>query len=163
MATLIVWRYDTVDGAGEAAQLLRASARTNVLVLRDAATVTWEHGQSRPRAHQLSPSPPVAGALGSGFWGLLFGVIFFLPLLGAAIGAATGALPGTLADVGIDDPFINRVRDSVTPGTSALFVLASGGALDRVHEALAGGPVGELISTELTAEQEDALRDVFAD
>ena len=61
--------------------------------------------------------------MGGSFWGLLFGLIFFVPLLGAAIGAATGALAGSLTDVGIDDAFINKVRDQVTPGTSALFVL----------------------------------------
>ncbi|WP_243058354.1 DUF1269 domain-containing protein [Nocardioides sp. SR21] len=163
MATLTVWRYDTVDGAAQAAQLLKSLARKDKLVLHDAATVEWEPGQGKPRTHQLSPSTTASGALGGGFWGLLFGLIFFMPLLGAAIGAATGALAGALADVGIDDTFINRVRDTVTPGTSALFVLTSDTALDQIHDAFATGPKGELIFTNLTAEQEAALREVFAD
>jgi uncharacterized membrane protein len=79
------------------------------------------------------------------------------------MGAATGALAGSLADVGIDDHFINQVRDHVTPGTSALFVLSSAVVVDRVHDAFAGGPSAELIFTDLDAEQEAALRDVFAD
>ena len=33
---------------------------------------------------------------------ILFGLIFFIPLLGMAAGAAMGALGGSLADVGID-------------------------------------------------------------
>lgn len=163
MATLTVWRYDTVDGAARAAEVLQRLARQDGLVLQDAATVAWEPGQGKPRTHQLGPSTTASGALGGGFWGLLFGLIFFMPLLGAAIGAATGALAGALADVGIDDTFINRVRDTVTPGTSALFVLTTDAALDQVHDAFAAGPKGELIFTNLTEEQEAALREVFAD
>lgn len=161
MATLTVWRYDTAAGATDAAELLEKLAREDELVLPDAALVAWEPGHGRPRTRQLSPG--ASGALGEGFWGLLFGLVFFLPLVGAAIGAATGALAGALADVGIDDGFINRVRDAVTPGTSALFVLTSGSTFDRIHEALAGGPHGALIFTNLSEDQEAALRTVFGD
>lgn len=163
MATLTVWTFDTVAGAGAAVDLLEKLARADELVVHDAATVVWEPGQGKPRTQQLSPGSAAAGGLGAGFWGLLFGLIFFLPLLGAAIGAATGALAGSLVDVGIDDTFINRVRDTVTPGTSALFVLGSDGALDRIHEVFASGTQVELIFTPLTEEQEAALRAVFAD
>jgi uncharacterized membrane protein len=163
MATLTVWRFDTVAGADSAAGLLEKLALEDESVTLDAATVVWVPGQGKPRTRQLSPDTTAAGALGAGFWGLLFGLIFFMPLLGAAIGAATGALAGSLVDVGIDDTFINRVRDTVTPGTSALFVLTSDDALDRIHDAFAGGPKGELILTHLAEEQEAALRAVFAD
>jgi uncharacterized membrane protein len=163
MSTLTVWRYGTVDGADEAAALLKGLGRKDRLVVHDAAIVEWESGQGKPRTRQLSPRTTTPGALGGGFWGLLFGVIFFMPLLGAAIGAATGALAGSLTDVGIDDGFINRVRDTVTPGTSALFVLTSDASLDLIHDAFVGGPKGEPIFTNLTEEQEAALREVFAD
>ena len=86
-----------------------------------------------------------------------------MPLLGAAIGAATGALAGSLNDVGIDDSFINKVRDQVTPGTSALFVMTSDAVIDKVHEAFAGHAPSELLFTNLSHEQETALRDVFAE
>ena len=94
---------------------------------------------------------------------MLFGLIFFVPLLGAAIGAATGALAGSLTDVGIDDEFINRVRDQVTPGTSALFVMSSDAVVDRVRDAFVEHAPSELLFTNLSAEQEAALREVFAD
>ena len=48
-----------------------------------------------------------------------------MPLLGLAIGAATGALMGSLTDAGISDKFIQSVREKVTPGTSALFLLSA--------------------------------------
>ena len=161
MATLTVWKYDTTYGADQASERLLDLSRVGVVQVHDAATVVWEKGRKKPRTHQLA-SPTAAGALGGSFWGLLFGLIFFVPLLGAAIGAASGALAGSLTDVGIDDEFINKVRDQVTPGTSALFVMTSGEVVDKIKEAFAGMDQGELIFTDLDSEQEAALREVFA-
>jgi uncharacterized membrane protein len=93
---------------------------------------------------------------------MLFGLLFLVPLLGAAIGAAAGALVGTLSDVGIDDEFIKRTRDQITPGTSALFVLTSDAVRDKVQEAFAGQRA-ELLFTNLSKEQEDTLREAFAE
>jgi len=162
VATLTVWRFDAVDDAQRAADLLADLERAHQVVVQDAAVVSWEVGKRKPRTRQLT-STAGAGALSGGFWGLLFGLIFFVPLLGAAIGAAGGAIAGSLTDVGIDDGFINRVRDQVTPGTSALFVLTSDAVLDRIHDAFADGPQGELIHTDVSAEQEAALREIFGD
>jgi uncharacterized membrane protein len=104
----------------------------------------------------------VRGALGGSFWGLLFGLIFFVPLLGMAVGAAMGALSGSMADVGIDDDFIRAVRENVTPGTSALFVMTSGAVVDKVVEEFKDSGAS-LISTNLSHEQESKLREAFAD
>jgi uncharacterized membrane protein len=161
MTTLTVWKFDTTYGADQASEKVLDLAREGLVQVHDAATVVWDVGRKKPRTHQLT-SPTVAGALGGSFWGLLFGLIFFVPLLGAAIGAATGALAGSLTDVGIDDEFINKVRDQVTPGTSALFVMTSHAVVDRIQEGFAGMDQGELIFTDLDSEQEAALREVFA-
>jgi uncharacterized membrane protein len=162
MATLTVWKFESTDGAERAEQKLLTLAQQKLIAVHDAATVTWEVGKKKPRTRQLA-STTGAGALGGSFWGLLFGLIFFVPLLGAAIGAATGALAGSLADVGIDDNFINKVRDQVTPGTSALFVLSSDAVVDKIHDAFAGDEKADLIFTNLADDQEAALREVFAD
>ena len=89
-------------------------------------------------------------------------MIFFIPLIGMAVGAGIGALSGSLADVGIDDEFINTVREKVTPGTSALFALTSGATEDRVIEELKQFDF-EIISTNLPEEQEQKLREVFGE
>src|SRR5262245_3196329 len=160
-ATLTVWRFDTPDGADQASQTLQQLAREQVVTLHDAATVSWTPGDKKPKTHQLA-STTGSGALGGAFWGMLFGLIFFVPLLGAALGAATGAITGSLADVGIDDGFINKVRDQITPGTSALFVMTSDAVVDKVKDAFAGHHPNDLIFTNLSNEQESALRQVFA-
>jgi uncharacterized membrane protein len=159
-ATLTVWRFDAAGAADEAAGMLDRLVDEHVLSVVDAATVTWEREKKNPKTRQLT-STTVGGALGEAFWGMLFGLIFFVPLIGAAVGAATGALTGSMADVGIDDSFINKVRDQVTPGTSALFLMTSDVAVDELRDAFAGHGPFELIFTKLSSEQEQALREVF--
>ena len=162
MTTLTVWKFHTSEGADDAARMLEELSRKMVIVVHDAATVTWPEGTKKPKTHQLHGLAG-AGAMGGAFWGFLFGLIFLVPLLGAAVGAAAGGFSASLADVGIDDGFINRIRDQVTPGTSALFLLTSGAVMDKVQDAFKGLDMGELIYTNLSDEQEAALREVFAE
>ncbi|MFW3386548.1 UNVERIFIED_CONTAM: DUF1269 domain-containing protein [Kocuria sp. CPCC 205274] len=161
MATLTVWKFTTAEGAEAAAQTLQRLTTQELIRVHDAAIVTWPDGKKKPRTRQLN-NLVGAGALGGSFWGMLFGLIFFVPLLGMAVGAAAGALSGMLTDTGIDDGFINRVRDEVTPGTSALFVLTSGAVLDRVQEAFAGQDM-HLVHTNLSRDQEEKLLSAFAE
>jgi uncharacterized membrane protein len=66
----------------------------------------------------------VAGGASWGmFWGLLFGMLFFVPFFGMAIGAGLGALFGRLEKSGIDKAFQQQVRDKLSPGSSALFLV----------------------------------------
>jgi len=161
MATLTVWKFDDPAGADEAERTLVSLSRQNLIMIHDAATVSWPAERTRPRTRQLE-NLAGAGALSGSFWGLLFGLLFFVPLLGMAVGAAAGAIGGSLIDVGIDDDFVDAVRAKVTPGTSALFVLSSDAVLDRVHEAFAG-QTPELVQSSLSGEEEGKLREVFGD
>jgi uncharacterized membrane protein len=161
MSTLTVWRFDTDTGADEATKVLGDLVTKHLITVHDAATVSWTEGRKKPKTRQLNDFAGRA-ALGGAFWGLLFGMIFLVPLLGAAVGAASGAIAGSLSDAGIDDGFINRVRDGVTPGTSALFVMSSDAVLDKVRDAFAGQRP-ELIFTNVSDEQEAAIREVFAE
>jgi uncharacterized membrane protein len=101
------------------------------------------------------------GALTGAFWGMLFGLIFFVPFFGLAVGAAMGALSGKFTDYGINDAFIKEVRDQVTEGTSALFVMTSGAVQDRVAAAFKGDGM-ELVKSNLSQEQEAQLKEEFA-
>src|SRR3954462_219549 len=136
MATLSALKFNDPAGADRVLLALQGMQERQLITLEDAAIVSWPEGRQKPQTRQLH-SMGGAGALGGAFWGFLFGLIFFIPLLGLAMGAAMGAFSGSLADIGIDDKFINDVREKVTPGTSALFVLTSGAmAPDRVIEEL---------------------------
>jgi len=161
MATLTAWAFSGVDDADATIDKLKALQSQKLINIQDAAIVTWEAGTKKPRTRQLH-NLAGPGALGGAFWGLLFGLLFFVPLLGAAIGAGIGALTGSMIDVGIDDKFIDGVKEKVTPGTSALFLLTSDVVEDRVKTELSG-TTAELIASNLTADQEAKLREVFAD
>lgn len=94
------------------------------------------------------------------YWGLLFGVIFFIPFLGMAIGAGLGALTGKVARSGIDEGFLDRVRELVEPGTSALFLVLGSAGSDEAVESLSrfGGTVlTSSFSAQTAAELQEAL------
>ena len=160
MATLTAWKFSTPSGADAALEKLQGLQAQQLIQVQDAAVVSWEQGRKKPKTRELNSTTGV-GALGGGFWGLLFGLIFFVPILGLAIGAGMGALAGSMRDVGISDAFIDTVRQKVTPGTSALFLLSSDAVFDRVKAEFSGSDA-ELLSTNLSAEQEQKLREAFA-
>jgi uncharacterized membrane protein len=161
MATLTAWKFDSAGGAQNALALLERMQKEELVTVVDGAYVTWPEGKKKPKTQQMH-NLTSGGALGGSFWGLLFGLIFFVPLLGMAVGAAMGALAGSMADVGIDDDFIRKVREQVTPGTSALFVLVSNVVVDKVLDEFAATGA-TLISTNLSQEQEAKLREAFAE
>jgi uncharacterized membrane protein len=98
-----------------------------------------------------------AGAVTGGFWGILIGVLFLTPLLGLGVGAATGAVLGALTDVGINDDFMKRLGATLTPGSSALFVLVRKATPDKVVDAV-GQYGGTVLRTSLTHADEKALQ-----
>src|ERR687898_2726370 len=161
MATLSVLKFNDPAGADRVLIALQGMQERQMITLEDAAVLSWPLGSKKPKTRQLH-STAGAGAGWGAFWGVLFGLLFFIPFLGAAMGAGMGALTGSLADVGISDDFIRQVREKVTPGTSALFALTSGAtAPDRVIDELRQYDF-EIISTNLPEEQENQLREAFA-
>ena len=160
MASLTVWKFDTVEGAGAALKKLESLSKQQLLTIEDAAIVYWEAGKKKPKTRQAQGLTGM-GALGGAFWGLLFGLLFFIPFFGLAVGAAMGALVGHFSDYGIDDKFIKEVQSEVTEGTSALFLLTSDATVDKVEDAFEGTQM-ELIRSNLTKEQEAKLHEDFA-
>jgi uncharacterized membrane protein len=161
MAALTVWKFPTADGADGALVELGKLVKLQLIKVEDAATVTWAAGKKKPKTHQ-AVNLTGAGAMSGAFWGMLFGLIFLVPFFGLAIGAAMGALSGHFKDYGIDDTFIESVRSKVTEGTSALFVLSSDAVQDKVVAEFKGFD-GELIQSNLSAEQEAKLREAFGE
>jgi uncharacterized membrane protein len=162
MATLAVLKFDMADGAEQTLRLIESLGKQELVTLQDAAIVTWAQGKKKPKTRQLHSLGGI-GALNGAFWGFLFGLIFFIPILGMAIGAAMGALSGRFADIGISDDFIKQIQSQVTEGTSALFLLIAQATPDKFLEGLKQAPKFEIISTNLTAEQEAQLKAAFSE
>ena len=159
MATLSALKFDTPDGAEAALDTLKSLQAQQLISVLDAAIVTWPNGKKKPKTQQLHNMAGL-GALDGAFWGMLFGLLFFVPIFGMAVGAAMGALGGAFTDIGIDDNFIKSIRDKVTEGTSALFLMTDGATIDKVAEAMKAHKF-EIIATNLSNEQENELRAAF--
>jgi uncharacterized membrane protein len=91
------------------------------------------------------------------FWGLLFGLLFFVPLCGVVVGAGIGALLAKIEESGVDEEFQRQVQDLVTPGTSALFLVVENVTPETAVDALSryGGTV---LNTSLSPDAAAALR-----
>lgn len=104
------------------AEILRFENLHGLHVL-DAIVVTRQSDGSftLEREEQCSTA---AGVLGFGVLGFIIGLVVLEPLAGAAIGASLGSLVVASAkQLGIDDNFVNEVKDLIKPATSALFLL----------------------------------------
>ncbi|MGM0689181.1 MAG: DUF1269 domain-containing protein [Bacillota bacterium] len=159
MSTLSVWKFETAEGANETLNKLADMYKQQLIQIKDAAVVSWPTGKKRPRTDNYG-SMVGRGMVSGAFWGMLFGLIFFVPLFGMAFGAAMGAFSGKFIDYGINDNFINKVRQEVTEGTSALFLLTSDAVRDRIAEEFKGVSV-ELIHSNLSKEEEEKLIEEF--
>jgi uncharacterized membrane protein len=160
VAAVTVLKFAESDGALKALSEIQSLQKEHLIKVHDAAIVTWPVGTKSPKTRQLVDLVAI-GAMSGMFWGLLLGIIFLSPLFGMAVGAGFGALGGAFRDYGIDDDFIKRVRTAVTEGTSALFLMTSDAVMDRVSERMKNTKF-EIIATNLSKDQEEKLRELFA-
>jgi len=155
MSKLVVIGFENEHKAFEMRAELIKLQKEYLLEMEDVVVVT-KNDKEKIKLHQ-AVNLTAAGAASGGFWGVLIGMIFFNPLLGAAIGAGTGALSGKFSDIGIDDKFIKELGETITPGSSALFVLMRKATPDKVLNALEGFG-GKVLKTSLTVDKEEALQ-----
>jgi uncharacterized membrane protein len=110
--------------------------KERILTLDDAAMVALDE-KGKPQVEH-GKHLVGAGAMGGAFWGMLFGLLFLMPLAGMAIGAAWGALMGKIGDVGVDKQFLQEVGDSIKPGEAAWFLLVREATPDKVLDEIQG-------------------------
>ena len=158
MSELLVFAFDSENGANDAIPVLESLQKQQLIVLADAATVVRKP-DGKPKVKQLHSLVGV-GALGGAFWGMLIGMLLFMPWLGLAIGAISGAIAGKFSDVGIDDNFIKEVGNTVEPGNSALFLMVTRMTEDKVLPELSKTGA-KVLRTNLSAEDEAKLRAAF--
>ena len=121
MADLVAIAFPTEAKAEEVREKLLNMQKEYLIELAD-AVIAVKQPDGTVKLNQLF-HPTAAGAATGGFWGLLIGLIFLMPLAGAAIGAASGALGGALSDVGINDQFMKDAAQALQSGNAALFLL----------------------------------------
>ena len=154
MSTLVAVAYPDRETAEKVRQEMISMTKEHLVQLQDAVVVTNEDGKIK--LHQ-AVNTTATGAAGGALWGGLIGLIFLAPLLGMAVGAAGGALGGKLSDTGVDDNFVKSLGDRLKPGASALIVLGSTEARDKVIERVRQYG-GEVLQTSLSTDDEERLR-----
>jgi len=162
MTIFTVLEFPRAEGAEYMVRTMRQLQEQHLIQIEDWAIVTWPLGARHPRTRQLNQLTGNSALAGT-FWGILFGLLFSVPFFGVAADTAAGTLAGHFAHFGIDEDFIKRVRNQITEGTSALFLLTSGAVMDKVVAVIKKGMQFELISTNLSKEQEDRLHEAFGE
>ena len=155
MSTLVVIGYNDMYTAEEVRLKLRKLQNEYLIDLED-AVVAVKDAEGKVKLHQAI-NLTAAGAVSGGFWGSLIGLIFLNPLLGLAVGAGAGAVSGALSDLGINDQFMKDLAATMTPGSSALFVLVRKATPDKVLEEIKGTG-GKVLKTSLSHEDEQKLQ-----
>lgn len=159
MSDLVVIVYSNEEKAEAIRQKLLNLQKEYLLELSD-AVIAVKQDNGRVKLVQLMNTAAV-GAVSGGFWGLLIGSIFLMPILGASVGAASGALSGALSDFGINDGFMKELATNLKPENAALFLLIRKMTADKVLDELKGTG-GTVLRTSLDHTKEQALRDALA-
>jgi uncharacterized membrane protein len=127
MSDLVVFTYQHEDKAAEVLKEIGKLKQENVqkaLIGIEDAAVAFKTPEGKLKVHQTLESVAKGSTIASGsLWGLLIGLFFGGPLLGALAGGGISWLLGRDVDIGIDNDFIDKVAEDLTPGNSALFML----------------------------------------
>ena len=151
MNDLLVIAFSSEEKAEQVRQKLISMQKEYLIELGDAVVaVKTEDGSIK--LNQLFNTTAIGGVSGA-FWGALIGMVFMMPLAGAASGAVSGAL----TDFGINDDFMKDVAEAVPPGGAALFLLVRKMTTDKVLEGLKGVG-GTVLRTSFDKTKDEAIR-----
>ena len=153
MSELIVIGYEDQAKAEGAYQQVLELNKDFVVDLRGLAIVTVD---ADGKTHVDTPSRIVGTSAATGaLWGALLGLLFLVPGM-VLLGGALGALFGKLSKSGIDERFRHQVADMLTPGHSAVVIMAGKVTEDKFGAAMA--PYGgQILKTSLSDADEKEL------
>ncbi len=160
MSDLLVIEFPSEEKAEGVRETLLAMHKEYLIEPGD-AVVAVKDANGRLKLNQLF-QPVEPGAVSGMFWDSLIGLLFMMPLSGAATGAGSGAISSRLTDLGIGDEFARQTARTLRSGNAALFLLIRKLTTDKLLAALrgVGGPV---LRSSLDETKEDALQAVLAD
>lgn len=155
MSNLIVIVYPS-ELQAEQVRLDFIRMQKEYLVSLEDAVIAVKKPDGKVKLHQMY-NLALGGAISGALWGTLIGLIFMMPMFGLILGAGTGAAAGALSDVGINDDFMKKLASTLTPGSSALFVLVDSEITDKVRAELEGTG-GQILQTSLSTLDQEKLQ-----
>lgn len=158
MSDLIVIGYENPQTAQQAYEQVQRLQQDFIVDLRGLAIVNVD---ADGKTHVDTPKRIIGNSAVSGaLFGLLLGVLFFVPGM-ALLGGAIGALMGVFNKSGIDAGFRDRVEHLLEPGHSAVVVMASKITEDKFASAMQ--PFGgTILKTSLSESDEKELAEELA-
>ena len=132
--TTTAWRFSGTEGADAAVLRLKQLDAQEVMDVQDIAVLRWPQYASGPQVQEHVTDE----------------------------GSKASSLAKRMRKAGIDSSMLQAVKDDMKLGTSALVVLSADAAIDTVAEAFHGQAM-ELIRSDLSVQQQDALRTAFHD
>jgi uncharacterized membrane protein len=132
--TTTAWRFKGTEGADAAVLRLKQLDAQEVLDVQDVAVLRWPQYASGPQVQEHVTEE----------------------------GSRTTSLAKRIKKAGIDSALLQAVRDDMRLGTSALVVLSADATIDTVADAFQGQAM-ELIRSDLSVQQQDALRSAFGE
>ena len=127
------WRFRGTEGADEAVGRLKGLDAQELVNVRDIAVIRWPQYSSEPIVQEHATDG----------------------------GSKVTAFVGKLRRGAIDSSMIEAVKGDITPGTSALILLSSDTAIEKVAEAFRVQGM-ELIRSDLSVQQQDQIRAAFS-
>jgi uncharacterized membrane protein len=158
MSELIAISYEDTVTAHQAADEAERLANDLIIEPDAIAVIVCRHDGT----YKVTTNHHAVGAGTSWgmFWAFLFGILFFVPVLGLAVGAGIGAIMAKITENGVDKEFQSRIQDMLQPGTSALFLVVHKVTPDKAVDALA--PYGgTILKTSLSDTAENELQDAL--
>jgi uncharacterized membrane protein len=154
MATLVAITFEDQESASDVLRRVRQIEREGQIRLSDTAVVVNDREGKIHTQNELD-SGVETGATVGGMLGLALSFLF--PLAGLAVGIAGGALVGRMFEQGVDKELVKEVREQLTPGTSALFLMVQSGSPDAAIAAVRPHK-GKVYQSALSYETEQSLR-----
>ena len=159
MPNLVVITFEDPEQAQQVLEALREEEHDHQISLDDTAIVVKSEDGTVEVDNEVDRGIKI-GAVGGGLLGLLIGFLVGGPLVSLALGAIAGALGGDLANLGIDQRFINDVTEGLAPGSSALFLMARDADPEATAAALEPFE-GKVHYSYLPEETEAQLREIL--
>jgi uncharacterized membrane protein len=127
------WRFAGTEGADQAVLKMKHLAAQDRINLHDVAVLRWPEYASEPMTQEHVTDE----------------------------GSKVTSLVRRLQHPVIEGSMLETVRSDMVPGTSAMVVLSTDTSIDAVVDAFGDQPL-ELIRTDMSVPQQDALRNAIA-
>lgn len=159
MSEIIVARFPDASSAKAARDALARMGQTYQIEPEDIEVVRRKADDDVEIMPELNIR--LAHVIGGAIWGAVLGLVFLIPVLGAAFGSAVGYITGRFSDVGIKNSYLEDVGREIEPGEAAVALLArrvDPGALAETIRRFGG----QVMRSSLSGRRADQIRTVTA-